>query len=406
MHNLQTVILFEFVRTLKKKTFWLSLLAFPALIGAVFGVTYLSSQIAEQTSREQQEEGFSTVYLDESGLLSPQIMSSLKAQSVSNKEEGLAKVKSGRVDAFIYYPDSPSTEKIEVYAKDAGLTENAKYTAVAEELLRSSASARIESPELLAITRGNISSSLTTYADGEITPGFERVLAPGLFLLLFYALIVLLSNQMLTSTTEEKENRVIEMILTTVEAKTLIVGKIIALIMLGLVQVAVITLPFAAAYALGGDALASLNLPTIDLANLSINWMSMAIGATIFVLSFLFFTGILVAIGAAVPTAKEANNFFGVVILSMMIPLYTAMAVVSDPSQPLVKAFSFFPLTAPVTLLLRNAVGNLELWEALAGIGIIGVGAVLALAIAARTFKYGTLEYSRKLSLKEIFSLR
>ena len=403
MHNLSTVIRFEFIRTIKKKTFWFSLLAFPAIIMVVGGAMYLSNTVAEQASERNRDEGFSTLIQDDSGIVLPEAIESINASITTSKPEGVEAVKDKQVDAFIYYPSDPSQQEIEVYANDAGLMENEKYTAVAQELLRASASTAIGSPQLISIVRGDIQSNLTTYEDGQVVPGFERVIAPGIFLMLFYTIIVLLGNQMLTSTTEEKENRVIEMILTTVEAKTLIIGKILALVLLGIVQVVVITTPAIGAYVFAGDRL---NLPALDLSQLQIEPTSMLIGAALFILSFLLFTGILVAIGAAVPTAKEANNFFGVAIFAMFIPLYAISAIISDPSQLIVQIFSYFPLTAPVTLMVRNAVGNLPGWEAAIGMSILAVCSVIALAVATHTFRYGTLEYNRKLGWKEIFSFK
>ena len=83
---------------------------------------------------------------------------------------------------------------------------------------------------------GKIDSTSTIYRDGEIHNPIQEMILPGVFLVLFYFLISFFGNQMLTSTTEEKENRVIEMILTTIEARTLIVGKIISLIILAFIQ--------------------------------------------------------------------------------------------------------------------------------------------------------------------------
>lgn len=403
MHNLSTVIRFEFIRTIKKKTFWLSLLAFPTIMLAVFGAMYFSSSVAEQTSQRQKEEGFSTIIMDDSSIVSKDIISNIDATSIQDKAEGVTAVKNQKYDAFIYYPANPSKSSIEIYAKDSGLMGNAKYETVAKELLRASASSQINSPELLSIIRGDINSELTTYQNGEPVPGFERAIAPGIFLVLFYAIIVLLGNQMLISTTEEKENRVIEMILTTLEAKTLIVGKIIALVLIGIVQVIVIVAPAIALYLLAGD---QLNLPAFNLSQIQFDWTQIAIGALLFVVSFFLFTGILVAIGAAVPTAKEANSFFGIAIFAMFIPLYSLPAIISDPSQLVVKIFSFFPLTAPVTLMSRNAVGNLTNIEAVVGLIALAAFSLIALAVAVHTFRFGTLEYDRKLSWREIFPIK
>jgi ABC-2 type transport system permease protein len=210
-------------------------------------------------------------------------------------------------------------------------------------------------------------------------------------------------NQMLTSTTEEKENRVTEMILTTIEARTLIVGKIFSLIALAFLQMIVILVPIIILYVLFRSDLA---LPNFDLSSIPINPLRIAIGAVIFGLSFLLITGLLVAVGAVAPTAKEASGFFGVVMMLIFGPLYAVSLFISAPTSPIVVFLSFFPLTAPLPLMLRNAVGNLTTADAMIGIVILAISAVIALTIAVRLFRYGVLEYSRRISLSVLFKKR
>ncbi len=80
---------------------------------------------------------------------------------------------------------------------------------------------------------------------------------------------------------------------------------------------------------------------------------------------FSLFTGTLVAIGAVMPTAKDAGPIFGVLMILIFIPFYTVTLVVCDPNASIVEVFTFFPYSAPVTALLRNAFGTLPLWQAI-----------------------------------------
>jgi ABC-2 type transport system permease protein len=193
------------------------------------------------------------------------------------------------------------------------------------------------------------------------------------------------------------------MILTTIRARTLIIGKILSLLVLALIQVFVILTPITILYVLLNSALA---LPQLDLSNLPLDPARIAIGAALFVCSFLMFTGLLVAIGSASPTAKEASGFFGIVMVLLFGPLYAVTLFISAPTSDLVRFLSFFPLTAPIPMMLRNAVGNLSIPDALLGVAILAVSSVIALWIAVRMFQYGALEYSRRISLKTIFSKR
>lgn len=399
MHNLSTVIRFEITRTLKKKSFWIMAIAFPLMLGAIFGIIYLSNKSTNEAAKDLEKQKFSVEITDNSGLIKPAYAAALRAVPITDKATGIEDVKTGKVDAYFYYPQDLTHNAIEVYGNDVGLFDNGRYDGVAKSLLSLSVGSTI-SPEIQTVVKNETKSTVVTYRDGKEYDGFKQMILPGVFLVLFYALIAFFGNQMLTSTTEEKENRVIEMLLTTVEARTLIIGKILSLIALSLIQAATIVIPALIGYLLLHD---KLSLPSVDLSSLPVDWGRIAIGAAIFASSFLLFTGLLVTIGASVPTAKEAGGFLGVVMMLIFGPLYAASLFISSPDSPFVRFMSLFPFTAPIPLMLRNAVGNLELWEALTGIAILVICAAIIMMIAVRVFRYGALEYSRKLSFKEIF---
>ena len=398
MHNLGAVISFEVIRTLKKKSFWITALSFPVIIGVIFAIVYLSNQATNKAASETQSQHFTLAVTDQSGLIKPSLLSEFKAKVVTNKQQAIDDVSGGKLDAYFYYPADVSKNPVEVYAKDVGLFDNSRYQSVAQILLQQSVAPDVN-PQVTSILQGKVSYDSTNYKDGEPYNGFSQLIAPGVFLVLFYILIVVFGNQMLTSTTEEKENRVIEMILTTIKARTLIIGKILSMISLAFIQVITIMVPIILVYILAKDQLA---LPNINLSNIPIDPVRTATGALIFIFSFLLFTGILVAIGSMVPTAKEAGGFFGAIMVFMFAPLYAVTLFISAPDSPIVTFLSLFPLTAPIPLMLRNAVGNLTPIEATLGIIIIAISSVVVLIVATRLFRYGALEYSKRLSLRTV----
>lgn len=399
MYNLGTVFRFELFRALKKKSFWILALTFPVIIALVFAVVFFSNKATDKAADEARQQKFSLAITDESGVLSPAMTTALHAQETRDKEGAIKAINDGKLDAYFYYPRDLTKDKIEVYGKDVGLFDNSRYQGVAKLILEQSVALKTN-PEDAAVLQGKVNYQSTTYKDGKAYDGFKELIAPAIFLVLFYLLISMFGNQMLTSTTEEKENRVIEMILTTIEARTLIIGKIFALIILALIQCLLILVPVIVGYLLFHN---QLSLPSLDLTSIPLNPERIILGALIFVFSFLLFTGLLVAIGAAAPTAKEAGSFFGIAMIFIFGPLYAVTLFISRPHDPIVTALSFFPLTAPIPLMLRNAVGNLSLGEALLGASILAISAVIALSVAVRLFRYGALEYSKKLSLGILF---
>lgn len=403
MKMLAIVFWFELKRTVTKRSFWIRTLAVPVMIAAVLVLSFFSSKVSSDTTEQLKDSKFSVMVLDDSGLVAAPVLAAVGAQTVANRAAGEAAVKDGKVDAFIYYPADLAKQPAEIVAKDDGLVNNGKYSGVASSLVQASLSARLGSTAEVSLLRDGVQTHVVTYKDGQPTKGFGRVVAPGLFLVLFYVVIVLMGNQMLTSTTEEKENRVVEMILTSVSARHLIWGKIWSLVAMGLVQVAVILAPVLIAYF---GFRSQLKLPSLDWSQVSLAPGPIVAGLAAFIAAFILFTGLLVTIGSAVPTAKEANGYFGAAIIAMFLPFYALAAIATAPDQLIVKVMTFFPLTAPITLMVRNAVGNIGLLELLISLGITLVTGIWLMGLAVRTFRYGSLEYARKLGLREILTRR
>lgn len=398
MHNLGTVFKFETIRVLKKPTFWLMALGFPLMFAALYGIMFWSQSTTMQAAKELEKQEFSLAVTDDSKLVRPELLMAAKTKTVESKEAGINDVKNGKIDAYIYFPKDIGKQKVEVYGKDVGLFQNGKYGAVAQSLLSQSVASSVSQAQV-AILQNKVQLSSTTYLDGKEHGGINEMIAPGLFLVIFFMLVTFFGNQMLTSSTEEKENRTVEMLLTMVKTDTLITGKILSLMVLALIQMLVIVLPVAAGYLAFGS---KLQLPNMDLSLLVFDPVRIGLALVIFLASFMMFTGMLVTLGAMMPTAKEASQWFGLVIMLIFGPFYGITAFVSFPDSPFVKFLSLFPFTAPIPLLLRNAVGNLPAWEGLLGVALLIVAAVFVLWLAVRTFRYGAMSYDSKLSLSAL----
>lgn len=398
MHNLGTVFKFETIRVLKKPTFWLMALGFPLMFAALYGIMFWSQSTTMQAAKELEKQEFSLAVTDDSKLVRSELLMAAKTKTVESKEAGINDVKNGKIDAYIYFPKDIGKQKVEVYGKDVGLFQNGKYGAVAQSLLSQSVASSVSQAQV-AILQNKVQLSSTTYLDGKEHGGINEMIAPGLFLVIFFMLVTFFGNQMLTSSTEEKENRTVEMLLTMVKTDTLITGKILSLMVLALIQMLVIILPVAAGYLTFGS---KLQLPNMDLSLLVFDPVRIGLALVIFLASFMMFTGMLVTLGAMMPTAKEASQWFGLVIMLIFGPFYGITAFVSFPDSPFVKFLSLFPFTAPIPLLLRNAVGNLPAWEGLLGVALLIVAAVFVLWLAVRIFRYGAMSYDSKLSLSAL----
>jgi len=406
MHNLGTVIKFETLRALKKPTFWLAIFAIPIVYAVIFFVGHITSQQTNEKLKELSEGKFSFQITDESGVVDNNIVGQFEGKISANKEESIKEVKEGSLDAYYYIPKNLQEDKIELYGKDRGFSETDKYRIVLDAILKNSGNTVVE-PNKIAIVNKTYKTDQTIFKNGEKYDRVSEMIVPGAFLVIFYFVVSLLSGRMLTSTTEEKENRVTEMILTSISAKTLIVGKIISLFILGVVQIFTLFTPIILGYfAVINGKLSGVNLPDIRpfIENIKLNPTSIAIAVTVLVAGFLMITSFIVALGSAMPTAQEAGNWVSFIILALMAPFFMMNMFLVGSNNLAVHVISYFPLTSPIALLLRNTLGTLAIHEAIIGIGLLVMFTAIAIALAVRIFQYGTISYGKKVSLKTLFS--
>ena len=402
-HNLGTVVGFEFFRTTKKPRFWIATLAIPVVMAIIFGLIFISNSSTSASANAQKNAALEFSYTDRSGIIPDQVAAAMGGTKAVSSTDGAREVKEGRLDAFFAFPANPATEAVQVYGADKGVFENGKYEAVARQLLVMSAHARIGSADVAAAAGGNIKVETETYRDGQVAGGFGAAIPPLMFLVLFYITIILLSNQMLNSTLEEKENRVTEMILTTLNPTTLIVGKIISLLLVGLVQISVFLAPIVIGYAFFRDRL---SLPAIDLRDVVFEPGPLLVGALLLLGGFTLFTAVLGAIGAVMPNAKEAGVIFGPLMALIFVPFYAISLILSDPHSPIVQVFTYFPLSAPVTAMLRNGFGTLSPVESVITIAELFIVGILVMRLAIHLFRYGSIQYTGKLSIMSTFHRR
>ncbi len=402
-HNLRTVIGFEFGRNVAKPRFWIITLIVPVALMVVFALVVLSNTATDAAATAQKDAHITFQYRDQSGIIDPALAAKFGGMPSSDAAASVAAVKAGTEQAFFDFPADPSKQSVKVYGEDKDIFGNGVYSSVASSLLQASASEKLNAPGLVPLVSGQFNTVSTTYHNGQQAAGLNGLIAPMLYLVAFYLVILMLGNQMLASTLDEKENRVTEMILTTINPTSLILGKIVSLFATGFVQLVVFAIPLGIAYGLFRT---QLNIPALDLSHLVLDPQQMIIGALILIGGFALFTGTLVAIGAVMPTAKDAGPIFGALMILIFIPFYIVTLIVSDPTAPIVEIFTWFPYSAPVTALLRNAFGSLPLWQGIALSVELLVLAAIVLRLAVQLFRYGSIEYSRRVSIPDALGIR
>ena len=227
---------------------------------------------------------------------------------------------------------------------------------------------------------------LATGKAGSIT----ATVMPFVFTLLLFLTIVTVSQALITSTLEEKANRVIEVLLSSVSPFQLMAGKIVGTCAVGLTLMLI--------WSLGGLAgLAIQGLQVVDAGQLGL-----CIGY--YLLGFLLIASLMVAAGSACNTLKEAQNLLSPMMFLLTLPMFFWIAVGRDPSGTLARTLSFIPVFTPFLMMMRVAsTPPPPPLEIAASLAVLAVSAWLAMVFAARVFRVGVLMYGKPPSFRELF---
>ena len=234
--------------------------------------------------------------------------------------------------------------------------------------------------------------------DGAPTPGPSPAtfLVPYVFATLFVISIFITSGYLLQSVTEEKENRVIEILLSSIPPLPLMAGKILGLGAAGLTQVLIWL-----ATAFIGMPLIGERVP--GLADLDLAPGALLLAIVYFVLGYLAYGAIFSAIGALAPGAREAQQYSGFFGWFAVIPLVMTGAFLADPGGPIVTALVLIPMTAPAAAPQLLILGREPSWPLIAVSLVLLVGFVIVATIgSARIFRATLLLYGTRPSLAGI----
>ena len=214
---------------------------------------------------------------------------------------------------------------------------------------------------------------------------------------MFYILIVVLGNRLTAAMVEEKENRISELILTSIKPIHLIVGKIISLMILGLIQLTVLIVPLIIAYiiAIQYDAVPGNIVLTFDA-------LTIAEYLILLFASYFLFTSLCVIIGTITSSAKDANSFMGVIVILTILPMFFISSFASHDIQPFTYFLTYFPPSAPLAIMLRGVFGTLPDWELLVGLVDIIVFGFIFSRIATAIFCRNAIASSSKIDFKKL----
>ena len=209
--------------------------------------------------------------------------------------------------------------------------------------------------------------------------------------------IFMTSGYLLQGLSDEKENRVMEVLLSSVKPEQLLLGKLFGLGAAGLFQMfiwAVTGVVFVIVLGTMVDIPADVTLlPSVD---------ALVIALIYFLLGYFFFGTLMAALGAITTTQREANQVTFLIVMPGVAPLWFLQALLENPDGTLATVLSFIPFTAPVVSLIRLGLGSMGWLHLVLSIAILAASVALAMFITARLFRAYLLMYGQRPGLRQV----
>ena len=360
----------------------------PLFIFAIMGLSFLLIGIGGHN--EENKIG----YVDNTGLFDPSNLTKYTDEDLARKD-----LLDNKITNYFVIPENyTATGKIIIYSSKKNFADNMKIEEqirnfLLDNLLKNEPSDIIQrikkplDPEYFTLNEKGLKSE---------DSGFTIILLPLVFSMLFSISIFASSGFLLQSVIEEKENRIMEVILSSVSHKDLLTGKIIGLGALGLTQVFIYLTIAAVILLINPLAL------YLIISQIHISIPLLAAGIIYFILGYIVFAGIMAGVGAIATTSREGQQIAVIFSLTASFPFMFSQFIITNPNEIFAKALSIFPLTSPITMIMRLSITDVPFYEIMISIIVLVFSAYFTIEISVRIFRASLLMYGKKPTIKEL----
>jgi len=431
MNKILLIIQREYITRVLKKSFWISSLLAPVLITAIYAIPIWLAMKDKEVKRVE--------ILDLSGLWKKSDLVDKEVEFVftSGKEQELKMAFASKgFDAFVTIPEDvlANPKGVHIYsAKNIGMSlkesvEKLIQNKVRQELLQKAGI----SSQIYESTQVDIDSkTITVSNDGKETSsssGGAMILA-GIMGFVLYFTLLLYGSQVMNGVIEEKSSRIIEVIISSVKPYQLLLGKIIGVGLVGLTQFLLwIVLTIGLTQITGkfyGEKVKN-NLTQIQKVDsekqskiiaksdegspmsevtkvLESTNIPMIIAAFLFYffVGYMLYSSLFAAIGSAVESATEAQQFTFIVMIPIILSFLMAQYTIQDPDSNIAFWASMIPFTSPINMMVRLPYG-VPGWELILSMTLLVLGFLGCSWVSARIYRVGILMYGKKVTWKEL----
>ena len=430
MSKIWIIIQREFMTRVKKKSFILLTILMPFIFAALIMVPLMLATI-------EGDEQKTVMVVDKTGRYVGSLKSTANyafVPTADNKDEFYTEDSEVEAVVQITADLAKNPTAVTIYSPREVKAELLSYveTCLGEQVRREKLSA-YNIPELETIiadiqTDFHV-ATVKRNAEGDETSSntYIAMTAGFIFTFLIYMFVMSYGGMVMQSVMEEKTNRIVELMVSSVKPFQLMMGKIIGVALVGFVQLAIwgvmlsiilvvcgsvfglSTVPAVPAVAGadaqmaavaqqagGGEAAEIMSaLMGLPYAELGIMFVLYFVGG------YLLYASFFAAVGASINAQEDSSQFIMPVVLIMVFGLYAAMYSAENTNGPLAFWASIFPLTSPIVMMVRIPFG-VPWWEEVLSLGLLFASSMAFVWISARIYRVGILMYGKKPSLREM----
>ena len=398
MNKIYRIFKHEFSHTIKRPGFLILTLIVPLLALMGIGIAKLVNTWSNPGEPKMLHIGF----VDEVGVFTEGTqVGNVVLIPYESKQEASDALYQGELAEYIIIPaDYISSGTIQRYTLEKELSTPPATQAILKGFLMGTLLKDKVSPEIVTLLNSPLGMEVTRISEkGDEAlkqMNVANVIIPAIFSLLLSLALMFGASALIGGLGEEKESHLIEVLFSSVSVRQLLISKVLALGLAGLLQVLVwlISIPLLlhlASSAFGGF-----------LSNIQIPANFLVLGIIYFILGYLLFAVLSIGVGAITSSSREASQLSMFYILFGFVPLWFASLLFNFPNGSIWVALTIFPVTAPVQAMLRLGVSDIPLWQLLTSIGVLGISIILGLTIAIKIFRIYMLMHGKRPTLKEI----
>lgn len=318
---------------------------------------------------------------------------------VASEEKAAAALQDKTLEGYYVLPGTFLTGgTVDSYSRD---TLPAGLESKLGDYLKQSLTASLGDPNLEARLSDPLKES-ATYRIGstqKLGSGalFAAIFVPIIFAMLIYIGTNTTSQFLMSGVVEEKENRMMEILVTSTRPAEMMLGKLLGMGALGILQLLAWGL-FGLAY---GTLAGTINLGQ-TFADLQITPNFMLVLVMYFLLGYLLFGSLMAGLGATVSAEQEGRQISQIIGMLGVAPFILYSVYLTNPNSTVVMALSLIPFTAPVGMIMRMSMATVPPFQILLSMVILVLTVAVIIWLSARIFRLGMLSYGKRLSVREI----